>query len=95
MSLNLLLQTIQKSGIGNLSNTFALLIHSILEMFTVVDLRHDQEIACLKEMIARLEQRNIDAIEAYRQEIRREMDVVAESVEQTRRNILKSLESQN
>jgi len=95
MSLNLLLSTIQSAGVGNVGNTLLMIVQSVIEKFTAVEDNRAQEIATLREMIANLEERNLQAIEAYRAEVRREMDVVAESVEKTRRHILDSLGASN
>lgn len=91
MSLHLLLSTIQNAGIGNIPNTILMLINAVIEALSLSDDKHDREVAGLREMIARLEDRNLQALEAYRAEVRREMDVVAESVEHTRDHLLAQL----
>jgi len=60
-------------------NTLIQVVHGCVEAFEDVDEKQDLEISAVKEMVLRSEERQLAALEAYRVEMRRELDVLARS----------------
>jgi len=81
MSLRLLLEGLQKGVTGSLVNVVIEIVHACIEKFDDVDEVQNREIAGMKEMVLRSEERNAATLEAYRLAVRGQIDLIAKAVE--------------
>jgi len=81
MSLSLLLRAIQASGVVNVANTIVQVVHACVEEFGERDRKQDADIAAVKEMVARLEDRVNERIEGVRVGAARESELVGGALE--------------
>jgi len=81
MSLRLLLEGLQKGFSGSLVNLVIQVLHGVVEKFDDVDEKQDLEIAAVKEMVSRLEDRVTVKIEEVRGTLERQIDVAALAVD--------------
>jgi hypothetical protein len=81
MSLKMLLTALQAGPVGSVVNVLVQVVHCCIEEFSERDKKQDADIAAVKEMVARLEDRVNERVEGVRAASSRETELVAKALE--------------
>jgi len=75
MTLNLISKSLQNGFTGAITNMLLEIVHAVMEQFDATDKKQNDDIASLKEMVARLEDRTSQNLAAVRHGLSVELDL--------------------
>jgi hypothetical protein len=81
MSLQMLLKALEAGVSGNVATVLMQVVHAVIERFDETDRRQDEQIAALKEMVLRLEDREEGRREGVRADFERQLGVLTARVD--------------